>query len=42
MEGWGFERANVSGKADSLGGSLDDLPGLDEKAFWRRQMMACK
>jgi hypothetical protein len=33
MESWGFEREEISGKADSLGGSLDDLPGLDEKAF---------
>jgi len=33
MQGWEFEREEVSGKADSLGASLDDLPGLDEKAF---------
>ena len=33
MEGWGVERAEILGKADSLGGSLDDLPGLDEKVF---------
>jgi hypothetical protein len=32
MEGWKFERKEISGKADSLGGSLDDLPGSDEKA----------
>jgi len=31
--GLGFEREEVLGKADSLGGSLDDLAGLDEKAF---------
>jgi len=42
MEGWGFEPAEVSGKADSLGGGLEDLPGLNEKAFWCRHMMACK
>ena len=27
------EREKVSGKADSVGGSSDDLPGMDEKAF---------
>jgi len=29
MEGWGFGRDKVSGKAGSLGGVLEDLPGMD-------------
>ena len=29
MKGWGFEREEVSGKTDSLGGSLEDLSGMD-------------
>lgn len=29
MKGWGLGRDKVSGKAGSLGGILEDLPGMD-------------
>ena len=31
MEGWGFEREEVSGKAGILGGILEDLSGMDNR-----------